>query len=111
MSDRNAKFELVPRAEGLQPILLFYAVSVTVDLSEPALGSDLVNQTDPHGNQNDPVNANRFSKYAMAQLIFKVWCVQFRCKFVQLIAYNMEPQICNRFRGMETNLHSTICKP
>ena len=86
VSDRNAKFELVPRVEGLQPILSFYAVSVAVDAAEPALrlGSDLGNQTDSDGNQNDPVNAYRFSKSAMAQLIFKLWRVQFGCEFVEL---------------------------
>ena len=39
-----------------------FCSSVTVDLVEPAIGSHLVNQTDPRGNQNDPVNKERLQK-------------------------------------------------
>ena len=36
-----------------------FCSSVTVNLDQPAIGSHLVNQTDPRGKQNDPVDQER----------------------------------------------------
>ena len=68
-------------------------LSVTVNLAEPALGSHLVNQTYPQGNQNDLVNAYKFSKFANFFYKFSKFgasrlpCVQYWSKFG---AYNIE---------------------
>ena len=56
-------------------------ISVTVYSAEPALGSQgqLVDQIYPQGNQNDPVNAYKFSKFAY--------------KFSTFGAYNIEASL------------------
>ena len=53
-------------------------ISVTVYSAEPALGSQgqLVDQIYPQGNQNDPVNAYKFSKFTYKFSNFGVYNIE-----------------------------------
>ena len=66
-------------------------ICVTVDFAEPALGSHLVNQTDPQrSRQNDPVKAYEFSKFAYKLSKFGAYnieaiCSTWSCSFTNVL--------------------------